>query len=111
MPEAPVEDLTVTVTASITAGTVDYDFIALLPADEALGIWQVSGGKSARRKVFDGINGTLFTIETTGDPLLATANVDTDIDDVVGSFIDLVPNQTNRVVWVLGGTGFSTVCN
>ncbi len=83
------------------AGTLDWDYALLLPADEAQMVWRVNGSTSDEL-VIDGGSETVFRTADGVDPFDSTATI-TGAPvgiGVAGGFPSLVPNQTNRFYYI-----------
>lgn len=79
------------------AGTLDWDYFLLLPADEATTIFE-GGGTSTDDMVIDALSEMIYLTENGVDPFLSTSSLTSGLTfDVSGGWISLLPNQTNRV--------------
>lgn len=82
------------------SGTIDVDYIQLIPADRALGVYDMIYDPASYDHVFDGPNEVALNVETAGSLTAGTTSTSKDLGVVAGGFISLVPNQTNRVYWI-----------
>lgn len=78
------------------SGTLDWDYVLLMPADEASMI--VSGAPATTDElVIDGLNESVYEAATGVDIFVASSALTySGAVNVAGSFPELVPNQTNR---------------
>jgi len=83
------------------AGTLDFDYFILLPADESYLTFDGLFNTTAEM-VVDGTLESAYQTEDGIDPFLATSSAITWWFSVTGGFPSLVPNQTNRVFYVIG---------
>ena len=97
--------LVVTVQAARASGTgtLDFDYIAAIPADESMLLWDVTTD-SLGSFVFDGVSQSVCVYETgvdpfTAGPYMSALSVATPFA-VSGGFPSLEPNQTNRFYMV-----------
>ena len=110
---APTENsaLAVNVTVSAArasgAGTLDFDFLVLVPADESTMLWQTSGADAAADEVVDSVTGRVWST-LSGDPFAGTAAPGA-AALVSGGFPRLVPNQTNRLFYLETGNTLAMV--
>jgi hypothetical protein len=101
--EIPSLDFAASIAAarSSGAGTLDFDYFILLPADESYltfdGLFN-----PASEMVVDGTLESAYQTEDGVDPFLATSSAIAWWFSVTGGFPSLVPNQTNRVFYVIG---------
>ncbi len=79
-------------------GTLDWDYVVLMPADEALMVH--SGGITTGELLVDGLNQGVYITEDGTDPFASTSSVTGAAGQVSGGFPMLVPGQTNRFVHV-----------
>lgn len=112
---APPESVSIHVELNRSSGAavIDTDYIQLVPADEACAYWQIGRDADAVTydHAFDSALESAYRIETAGTLPTGTANKGVD-GEVSGGFIELVPNQVNRVIWVRFGdldTGDRTI--
>ena len=94
---APADDTIILVGAYGGSGTLDFDYLQLVPADEISGTCVITG--ASRDHAFDSAMDSAYAIETAGTLPSGTSNVG-DVGQASGGFISLVPNQVNRVIWV-----------
>lgn len=81
------------------AGTLDWDFVAIIPADESYLTWFTTSGDGSVDLVFDGINEVAFAV-TDSSVLFSTGATNASPTfslPLTGGFPQLVPNQTNRI--------------
>lgn len=80
------------------AGTLDWDFVAAIPADESMLVWDV--GTNGAPIVLDGYSGGMYDTSETGADLTGLfdgTGIVVVSHPVSGGFPQLVPNQTNRI--------------
>lgn len=79
-------------------GTLDWDLLFAIPADEASLSWWTGGASyTAQDALIDSVNAQVYRITNGGDPFAGTAEVYDEVNiDVDGGFPQVVPNQTNR---------------
>lgn len=100
----------ITLSASRTSGTstLDWDFLCLLPADEAQcmigGPVGIDGG-STYDEVIDGVQGRANVIAS-GNPVTGIGVYDRGVFNFAGSLPVLLPGQTNRI-YHLAGAGLA----
>lgn len=94
---APADDTAILIGAYGGSGTLDFDYLQLVPADEISGTCVITG--ASRDHAFDSAMDSAYAIETAGTLPSGTSNVG-DVGQASGGFISLVPNQVNRVIWV-----------
>jgi hypothetical protein len=111
----PPQSVTIGVefTRASGADTMDFDYIQLVPCDETSAWWQIGrdADTTSYDQAFDSANEAIYRIETAGTLPTGTTNKGTN-GNLSGGFINLVPNQTNRVIWVRFGdldTGDRTI--
>lgn len=91
------------------AGTLDWDYFALIPADESVVVWSSPGATAPDVGVIDGYAGMIYRTEGgTGSIFAGTALLNSKFaENVAGGIPRLVPNQTNRLYFISGGFGTS----
>jgi len=90
---------TVAVNAARTSGTgtLDYDFFALIPADEQTLMWSNALATITSDVLIDSVNERILLYPDGGNPFDGTAPMRSrDAVNASGSFPLLVPGQTNR---------------
>lgn len=108
--EAPVRapNLNILARRESGSGTLDWDNVFLIPADECALAWWTGGVTlTSLDGVIDSVNEAVYAIENGGDPFAGTADVH-DIDGVIvvdGGFPEVMPNQTNRFYLLTSGSG------
>ena len=103
------EGIAINAARSSGSGTLDWDYLALIPADESVVTW-VSPGGASEYGVIDGYSSMVYRTENgaAGSLFAGTTLINSKASEVVaGSVPMLVPNQTNRLYFVSGGFGTS----
>lgn len=83
-------------------GSIDWDFLLLVPADEAQLVCNEDTDRSTSVDVvIDGHNESVYAF-TGGDPFAGTAGYASAVKGASGGFPGVVPNQTNRFILLTG---------
>ena len=101
--ELPTLDLSASIAAARASGTgtLDWDYFMFIPADESYMTFDGLFNPTAEM-VVDGNLESAYQTENGVDPFLATSSIVAWWFAVTGGFPALVPNQTNRVFYVIG---------
>ena len=103
-------DLQIHMARDSGAGTIDVDFLMLLPADSATMFVSghiVAGDDAASDLVIDSMQSAVISIDDAGDPF-TTGVVNDFYTSKVGGFPQVVPNQTNRFYLLTASSADST---
>lgn len=102
---APIPTTTLAITVEAArdsgAGTIDWDYIALVPADESQLVFSRTIVSFTDELVIDGINEAVYETENGTDPFASTSSVTVWGFKASGGFPSLEPNQTNRLVYFI----------
>lgn len=82
------------------AGTLDWDLILLIPADESFLTWwtKTNAGPASVDHLIDGATDAIYVIEDGADPFAGTADIQpTMVAQLAGGFPMLKPSVTNRI--------------
>lgn len=98
--EAPTADAVISLEFNRTtgAGNLDLDYLQLVPADECQMAWTTA---SNAEDVVDGLLEATYTKEAGVSLYGGAANIGS-LGVQSGGFPSLVPNQTNRFIWIRG---------
>lgn len=86
------------------ASTLDWDYILLMPADEAMLMLDTASSPTARDVVIDGVNESIYFLVDGADPWTGAMFEGLNPPSVSGGYPALAPNQTNRFYLVTADT-------
>jgi hypothetical protein len=86
-------------------GTLDWDAVLLIPADEQMMIMSSVG--TANGVLIDSENEMVYWFESGADPFAGTADVGGTLFAIAGGFPKVLPGQTNRFYFVTASTSTS----
>ena len=106
--DAPAPAITVALRAARASGTstLDWDYVALIPADETMLTWDLAGLPAATDVVIDGYAEAVYAV--LGTSIFDGTDALSTIYPVSGAFPSLVPGRTNRFYLF---TGYGSVVN
>lgn len=102
--QAPIATVSIAFQAERTsgAGTLDWDYFLLIPADETTLMWSMSFGSTSYDVLIDGVLERVSLYEDGVDPFGGAADIYGSAPSATGGFPVLVPNQTNRFYLMTG---------